>query len=293
MHARRPIAHDSLDARPEASVGSPVDPGRRGSRFTPPPLLWPPLTPSKKSSSSSSLRPPRRRPGPRERRRDRPLRGGVRRRSASILTPGCAWPFSPRSLRASAGSALRVPIVRARGSRGRGRLGARERRSPSPEPRPTEAARRNRRRPVRPLVLVVGSEGHGISASVAAALDLRLTLPARGARRVPERSRRRGPAPLHPHAALRPEAGRVTMRTRPSPPGRDITKARTPTMRRSLIASALLLSRRRFGRCPGREARRPEGAREGRCTRALRRPRTTGRSTCSDLSSRAISRFSP
>ena len=96
-----------------------------------------------------------------------------------ILTPGCAWPFSPRSLRASAGSALRVPVVprvepadaitwaRANGAA----LAAAEAHGGDA---PKSAAS------VRPLVLVVGSEGHGISASVAAALDLRLTLPLAG-----------------------------------------------------------------------------------------------------------------
>ncbi|MGA7992791.1 MAG: TrmH family RNA methyltransferase, partial [Thermoanaerobaculia bacterium] len=29
--------------------------------------------------------------------------------AAALLTPGCAWPFSPRALRASAGSAFRLP----------------------------------------------------------------------------------------------------------------------------------------------------------------------------------------
>jgi TrmH family RNA methyltransferase len=30
---------------------------------------------------------------------------------AVLLTPGCAWPFSPRALRASAGSAFRLPVA--------------------------------------------------------------------------------------------------------------------------------------------------------------------------------------
>ena len=95
---------------------------------------------------------------------------------AGILsTPGTAWPFSPRALRASAGSALRVPIVsgvaaaeavawaRARGAS----LAGAEAHGGEP---PQTAAR------VRPLVLVVGSEGRGISPEVEAALDRRLTL---------------------------------------------------------------------------------------------------------------------
>ncbi len=96
-----------------------------------------------------------------------------------VLTPGSAWPFSPRALRASAGSALRVPLAprvapaeaiawaRARGAS----LAGAEAHGGEP---PETAAR------VRPLVLVVGSEGHGISAELEIALDLRLTLPLGG-----------------------------------------------------------------------------------------------------------------
>ncbi len=96
-----------------------------------------------------------------------------------VATPGCAWPFSPRALRASAGSALRVPIAArvavsdavgwARGA-GAVLAGAEAHGGEPPE----SAAK------VRPLVLVVGSEGHGISAGVEAALDRRLTLPLGG-----------------------------------------------------------------------------------------------------------------
>jgi TrmH family RNA methyltransferase len=92
-----------------------------------------------------------------------------------VLTPGSAWPFSPRALRASAGSALRVPIVAgvaaadavawAR-SLGATLAGAEAHGGASPE----SAAR------VRPLVLVLGSEGRGISPDLEAQLDLRLTL---------------------------------------------------------------------------------------------------------------------
>ena len=99
--------------------------------------------------------------------------------AAVVLTPGSAWPFSPRALRASAGSALRVPIVprvvpaeaiawaRAHGAS----LAGAEAHGGEP---PGAAAK------VRPLVLVVGSEGHGISAELEIALDRRLTLPLGG-----------------------------------------------------------------------------------------------------------------
>lgn len=96
-----------------------------------------------------------------------------------VLTPGSAWPFSPRALRASAGSALRVPIVprvapaeavawaRAHGAT---LAGAEAHGGDTP----ARAAK------TRPLVLVVGSEGHGISAELESALDRRLTLPLGG-----------------------------------------------------------------------------------------------------------------
>jgi TrmH family RNA methyltransferase len=99
--------------------------------------------------------------------------------AAALLTPGCAWPFSPRALRASAGSALRLPVaarvpateavVWARAARAT--LAGAEAHGGAP---PESAAR------VRPLVLVVGSEGRGISPDLEAALDRRLTLPLGG-----------------------------------------------------------------------------------------------------------------
>ncbi len=99
--------------------------------------------------------------------------------AAAILTPGCAWPFSPRALRASAGSALRVPIA-ARVAPGDAvawarALGAVLAGAEAHGGEPPERVAR-----VRPLVLVVGSEGHGISPDLEAALDRRLTLPLGG-----------------------------------------------------------------------------------------------------------------
>ncbi len=99
--------------------------------------------------------------------------------AAVILTPGCAWPFSPRALRASAGSALRVPIaarvpaeeaVAWARALGASLAGAEAHGGEPPE----------RAAGVRPLVLVVGSEGHGISPGIEAALDRKLTLPLGG-----------------------------------------------------------------------------------------------------------------
>ncbi len=96
-----------------------------------------------------------------------------------VLTPGSAWPFSPRALRASAGSALRVPlaprVAPAEAIAWARALGASLAGAEAHGGEPPETAAR-----VRPLVLVVGSEGHGISAELEIALDRRLTLPLGG-----------------------------------------------------------------------------------------------------------------
>lgn len=98
---------------------------------------------------------------------------------AALLTPGCASPFSPRALRASAGSAFRLPactrvavrdaVLWARAN-GIALAGAEAHAGTAPE---ALAA-------VRPIALVIGSEGHGISPELAAALDHRVTLPLAG-----------------------------------------------------------------------------------------------------------------
>ena len=99
--------------------------------------------------------------------------------AAVILTPGSAGPFSPRALRASAGSAFRIPIAadvpaaealawaRAAGARVAG-ADAKGGKAP-------EEFRSGTR-----LLVVIGSEGHGFSPEVAAALDERVTIPLRG-----------------------------------------------------------------------------------------------------------------
>lgn len=95
---------------------------------------------------------------------------------AVLLTAGSAGPFAPRALRASAGSALRVPIVpdlspgatlawiRARNAV----LAGAEAHGGEP---PASLSGR------RPLVLAIGSEGHGFSREIAAGLDLTVTIP--------------------------------------------------------------------------------------------------------------------
>ncbi len=99
--------------------------------------------------------------------------------AAALLTPGSASPFSPRALRASAGSAFRLPVatrvaasetvVFARAN-GIALIGAEARGGTAPEAMAG----------VRPIALVIGSEGHGISPELAAALDHRVTVPLLG-----------------------------------------------------------------------------------------------------------------
>jgi TrmH family RNA methyltransferase len=95
------------------------------------------------------------------------------------LTPGCAWPYSPRVLRASAGSAFRLPVLAGVAAHdavawarrnGIALAGAAAHGGTAPE------ALAN----VRPLALVIGSEGHGISPEIAGSLDHRVTLPLAG-----------------------------------------------------------------------------------------------------------------
>ena len=99
--------------------------------------------------------------------------------AAALLTPGCAWPFSPRALRASAGSAFRLPVAAgvAAGEavawarrHGIALAGAAAHGGTAPEALGG----------IRPLALVIGSEGHGISAEIAGSLDHRVTLPLAG-----------------------------------------------------------------------------------------------------------------
>jgi tRNA G18 (ribose-2'-O)-methylase SpoU len=93
-----------------------------------------------------------------------------------LLTRACASPFSPKALRASALSALRVPIathvtaedaVAWSDRHGATLAGAAARGGDSPS---ALAA-------IRPLVLVIGSEGQGISPALEARLACRVTIP--------------------------------------------------------------------------------------------------------------------
>ena len=93
-----------------------------------------------------------------------------------ILTPGTASPFAPKAFRASAGSALRVPVARnvlstdgVRWARGTGALLA--------GADAHDGERPGALRGVAPLVLAIGSEGHGLSAPVVEALDRRVKIP--------------------------------------------------------------------------------------------------------------------
>ncbi|MFI5182165.1 MAG: TrmH family RNA methyltransferase [Thermoanaerobaculia bacterium] len=98
---------------------------------------------------------------------------------AVLLTPDCASPFSPKAVRASALSALRISIatnvtpdeVSAWAAKlGAVMAGAETHGGDAPS---TLAG-------VRPLVLVVGSEGHGISPALESRLSRRVTIPLSG-----------------------------------------------------------------------------------------------------------------
>jgi len=93
-----------------------------------------------------------------------------------VLTPGTASPFAPKAFRASAGSALRVPVVRnvsphdaVKWARVTGAklAGADAHHGRGPD----------ELRGIAPLVLAIGSEGHGLSAPVVEALDLKVRIP--------------------------------------------------------------------------------------------------------------------
>jgi TrmH family RNA methyltransferase len=99
--------------------------------------------------------------------------------AAALLTPGCAWPFSPRALRASAGSAFRLPVA-ARVAAGEAVAWARRHGIALAGAEAHAGTAPEALASVRPLALVIGSEGHGISPEVAAALDHRVTVPLAG-----------------------------------------------------------------------------------------------------------------
>lgn len=93
-----------------------------------------------------------------------------------VLTPGTASPFAPKAFRASASSALRVPVVRnvlstdvVEWARATGAAIAGADAHDGEDP--------GTLRGLAPLVLAIGSEGHGLSAPVFAALDRRVKIP--------------------------------------------------------------------------------------------------------------------
>jgi tRNA G18 (ribose-2'-O)-methylase SpoU len=99
--------------------------------------------------------------------------------AAALLTPGCVWPFSPRALRASAGSAFRLPVA-ARVAAGEAVAWARRHGIALAGASAHGGTAPEALGCVRPLALVIGSEGHGISAEIAGSLDHRVTLPLAG-----------------------------------------------------------------------------------------------------------------
>lgn len=99
--------------------------------------------------------------------------------AGAVLTAGCAWPFSPRVLRASAGSAFRLPVA-ARVATGEAVAWARRHGIALAGASAHGGTAPEALGGVRPLALVIGSEGHGISPELAAALDHRVTVPLAG-----------------------------------------------------------------------------------------------------------------
>lgn len=95
--------------------------------------------------------------------------------AAALLMPGCAWPFSARALRASAGSAFRLPVA-ARVAAGEAVAWARQHGIALAGADAHAGTAPEALASVRPLALVIGSEGHGISPELAAALDHRVTI---------------------------------------------------------------------------------------------------------------------
>lgn len=96
-----------------------------------------------------------------------------------LLTSDCASPFSPKALRASALSALRIPITTdvapdeaAAWAETAGAVLAGAETTGGDSPSSLSA--------LRPLVLVVGSEGHGISPALESRLSRRVTIPLSG-----------------------------------------------------------------------------------------------------------------
>jgi tRNA G18 (ribose-2'-O)-methylase SpoU len=96
-----------------------------------------------------------------------------------VLTSDCASPFSPKAVRASALSALRLPLATgvtpAEAVAWAGGLGATLAGSETRGGEPPSALSG-----LRPLVLVIGSEGRGISAVLESRLDRRVTIPLAG-----------------------------------------------------------------------------------------------------------------
>ena len=99
--------------------------------------------------------------------------------AAAILLPGTATPWSGKALRASAGSALRLPWVAARSAESAAAL-LRERGIRSCAAVPSGGARANEARLQHAAALWIGNEGAGLGAAELALCDERVTLPMPG-----------------------------------------------------------------------------------------------------------------
>ncbi|GHU82522.1 23S rRNA methyltransferase [Clostridia bacterium] len=99
--------------------------------------------------------------------------------SGALLSPACADVFSPKAVRASMGSVLRLPVWRGPLPDALSDLKERGYRILSADLH-GEPLAAQRPEPGTPFALVIGSEGSGVSAAVSALADARVTLPMRG-----------------------------------------------------------------------------------------------------------------
>lgn len=99
--------------------------------------------------------------------------------TGALLSPACADPFAPKTVRAAMGSLFRLPVWRGALPEALSLLGRKgfTRVSSQLDGEPFYAAL-GRMRP--PLALVIGSEGQGVSEAVSRLADARVMLPMRG-----------------------------------------------------------------------------------------------------------------
>ena len=95
----------------------------------------------------------------------------------ALLSEDCSDPFSPKAVRASMGSVLRLPVLRGALHAPLTALKADGFRLLSAE---LNGSPPDRRITGRPVILVIGGEGRGVSGEISALADARVALPMRG-----------------------------------------------------------------------------------------------------------------